>query len=111
MFHGTNGQGINLDEEAGYVTVTCGDASVRLDAFLVNDRIADLHAQHQGKSNAEYAEALQALIVELGLPHVSVFAAGQFVRGIVDACEMLKKSFAPLPEWPASTDSTRGGDP
>lgn len=99
---------IILPEDAGYVTVKAGDVEVRLDAFEVNDRVADLQEQYRGRPATEFAAAVQDLIESLGLPRVSVFAAGQFVRGIVGACESLKKSVAPSAESPASTASTPG---
>ena len=97
---------ILLDESVGYVNVQFGENSITLDLFEVNDRIADLHASHEGKPAAEYAAAVQDLLVELGLPRVSVFAAGRFVKQIVDACEDLKKKHALLPASPVSTAST-----
>ncbi len=94
---------ILLDETLGYVDVTVGETTVTLDAFETNDRLADLNKEHQGKPHTEYAAAVQDLIVSLGLPRVSVYTAGQFVRRIVAVCEEVKKKADPSPELPAST--------
>lgn len=97
---------ILLDDSAGYVTVRAGDATVTLDLFAVEDRIAELHKAHAADSPGVFAEAVQNYVESLGLPRPNVFGAGQFVREVVRACEDVKKKYAPCPESPASTAST-----
>jgi hypothetical protein len=97
---------IDLSEDDGFVTVTMGTTTLRLDLVHVHNLICDYHKAHKDQSNDLYNEGIVALIQQLGFPPCSQKLGARFIQEIDGAVRGVKKKDATTPASPASTAST-----
>lgn len=91
--------------DKGFIPFTIEGVEKDLDAFAVNNRLADLGRNYQGKPLPDYLQAVVDYLGELGWPNRSHWLAGEFVKAITREVEGLSKNSGgePKPDSPAST--------
>lgn len=100
---------INLGDDDGFVLVTAGATSVRVDLYEVNNKIHAFHLASKDRPDNEYNQGLVELMVELGLPRCSHRMAVRFVGAVRERLEELRKKNSTTAGSPASTGSTPAG--
>jgi hypothetical protein len=106
---------LDLGHDDGYLDVTIGNDTVKVDLFLVGNRVLELQQRDRDKPMAEQHQAIVDLMKELRLPAVSHRVADRFACGILDKLadvgalakkkEPSSDSPSPTPEAAASTAS------
>jgi len=81
---------IDLGEEDGFVNVTFGGTTLRLDVFDTSDRFNACFAK-EGASDEETGKALIAVVKELGYPEPSRRIAVAFCNAITAQVKAIKK--------------------
>lgn len=81
---------LDLPDDFGWVEVTVGNITQRLDLYAVRNRIVELTMQLSAKPS-ELNQAIVDHIQSLGFPQVSFYVAEKFVLGIKDLLDELKK--------------------
>ena len=94
---------IDLGEEDGFITVTFGGASLRLDLYDTNDKLVPCLKSGDDEGQGK---ALIALMGRLGFPEPSRRVAVRFANAVIAAVNEDSKKNSGSAAAPSSTAST-----
>lgn len=97
---------MEIDPNSGFAPLTIGTVKQEVDVYKLWAQLDEMRAQTDGQSPAEFWEKVTVLLVDLGFPKVSHYAANRFVQWHNQLVASLGKAEQgeSKPDSPASTE-------